>query len=628
MDESFPFDKKKRRSFFFRRIITLILTSLILWTILTPLLYSVIARPVFTRLKVNDIKPKARVMVNHIASLRPPHVDAYAHLMIHSSYDLFGAWMYVIMNESMTSTRLPSSLEDASPFLSEQVLTLHDELQEEPQEALTSVRKIPHMPGDVVLLAVPIMSEETGYTCIGSVVFAQPIAEINAAFSSLLIALLFSSLIIFRLMLVPALIATYRLLKPLQEVRTTALRMIQGDFSHRADETVDGELGELAVAVNHLAEELSSTFDELTLERNRLRQIIDSMDEGLIAVDRDIRVTLSNHTVWNLFGISRYAQGGNADLHIVTRFDLDDIFQDVFEKRSKRTDILDIDGRKICCLISPLQDEQHVVIGAVGLFRDITESERLEQTRRDYVANVSHELRAPITSMRALIEPLNEGMVRSESDRRRYYSILLRETLRLSRLINDMLELSRLQSGKTALIQGPFNIIDLIRDVNLRYIVQAEEQEISLSVQLPREHMGLEDAPLAWGNRDRVEQILIILLDNAFKFTSEGGSITLRLVETSKEYLLSIIDTGEGMTQDDADQIFDRFFKADRAHNEPTGLPCHCQRNCRSNGTNDHRRDEARRGSTFTLSLQYADDVLRSSQHLKDVFESDETDEF
>ena len=256
----------------------------------------------------------------------------------------------------------------------------------------------------------------------------------------------------------------------------------------------------------------------------------------------------------------------------------------------------------------------------MGLFRDVTESERLEQTRRDYVANVSHELRTPLTSMRALLEPLAEGMVKSEDVKQRYYEFLLRETMRLSRLINDMLELSRIQAGTVGIEMEAVNLYSLISRLSLRYIPIASDHDIDLTVE------GLSaDLPLVWTNEDRSEQIFIILLDNAIKFTPEGGAVRIEIADHEYFVSISVIDNGIGIAPEDMDHVFDRFYKADKAHNQPgTGLGLSIANEIATQmGQKIRVQSEEGTGTAFTVSLPYADEILQSMDKLKEVYDSD-----
>ena len=187
--------------------------------------------------------------------------------------------------------------------------------------------------------------------------------------------------------------------------------------------------------------------------------------------------------------------------------------------------------------------------------------------RREYVANVSHELRTPLTAVRGLLEPLADGMVKDEEDRQRYYRIMLHEVLRLSRLITDMMTLSRLQSGTEYMEVVRVDLNTLIRDIASGYSGTAHQKGIELVVDSP------EPVPDAMTDPDRIEQVLIILIDNAMRYTPEGGTITIGMRNAKESIVLTVTDTGCGISEADLPHIFERFYKVDKSRGEGgTGL--------------------------------------------------------
>ena len=205
--------------------------------------------------------------------------------------------------------------------------------------------------------------------------------------------------------------------------------------------------------------------------------------------------------------------------------------------------------------------------GCVGILSDVTSAERLEQTRRDYVANVSHELRTPLTALRALIEPLRDGLVKTDEQRQQIYDVVLRETMRLSRLVNDMLELSRLQSGNASLQRSVFSVLPLLGVIRDTYTPYADDYQQTFLYEVP------DALPDVVGNPDRTQQVLVALLDNAMKYTPEGGTVTLHAEVLPEVVRISVSDTGIGISSEDLPHVFDRFYKADKAHqSRGTGL--------------------------------------------------------
>ena len=350
-------------------------------------------------------------------------------------------------------------------------------------------------------------------------------------------------------------------IRPIAALRDAAVAMSEGDLETRANEGADAELGELGKAVNHMADQLSRNMYMLIVERNRLKNMLNGLSEGIVAIDREGQITHTNPALEKFFTRQKLA------LHLPDPRmkvipdksvweDLDGVIRsgEVFTRNLESKDMI------LRLTITPIVDEIGTIAGAVGLFSDITQQERLEKTRRDYVSNVSHELRTPLTAMRALIEPLKEGMVTDEADRMRYYDIILREIMRLSRLINDQLELSRLQSGTLSIEKSVMRLDDLVYDVCDRYNTIAAEQGLELRVDT-----DFSLCPPVYANADRVEQMLIILLDNAIKYT-EQGSVAVSADWDDEKVTMHVKDTGIGIEEQDLPCVFDRFYKVDKAH--------------------------------------------------------------
>ena len=376
---------------------------------------------------------------------------------------------------------------------------------------------------------------------------------IIAGVAALIVALVALRLLAARIM-APA-------LTPVAKLKDAAVAMSQGELEIRADETADGELGELGKALNHLSDQLSRNMYTLIVERNRLRNMLNGLSEGIVAIDREGKITHTNPAVEKFFTRQKLALHlPDPRMKLIPDKSVWEDFDAVIQTGEPSTRNLSSRDMILRLTITPIVDEIGSIAGAVGLFSDITQMERLEKTRRDYVSNVSHELRTPLTAMRALIEPLKEGMVTEESDRQRYYDIILREILRLSRLINDQLELSRLQSGTLAIQKSVMALDDVVYDVCDRYTTIAAEHGLELKVET-----DFTQCPPVYANADRVEQMLIILVDNAIKYT-ERGSVAVSADWDDDRVVIHVKDTGIGIEEVDLPYVFDRFYKVDKAH--------------------------------------------------------------
>lgn len=198
---------------------------------------------------------------------------------------------------------------------------------------------------------------------------------------------------------------------------------------------------------------------------------------------------------------------------------------------------------------------------AIKLEENQKQAKMLEQTRRDYIANVSHELKTPVASIRAISELLNDDMMIDKIDQKKYYSMILRESMRLELLIEDMLELSRLQSGNVAVEKSFVRLEELFYEIIEEFQIRAEDLDINFYV--PR---NIKEDIILYTNKNRIIQVLIILLDNAFKFTPIEGSVSINISEEEDLVRVRVCDTGVGIEKDDIPFVFDRFYKADKSH--------------------------------------------------------------
>lgn len=550
--------KPIKGSVLLKRAVFVVLVSLLLTVVSTVLLYGVLSRAMFSSVKFAELTPKAHALAGVAAEMMGAtgRTEDMGELAEQLSPSLLGAYFAVLDGDGkivMASTSIDAEEVRGFSDMVSQVM----EGQEVTATGVTAVSNI-----TMVGVGVPVVKDQRQ---IGGLLMFLPMYEVYAALSSLNLALTIALICVVPIVLILVFVMMERVVRPLRQMRDISMSMASGNYSVRADDSQKGEVGQLAHSLNYLARELSKTIGDLTLERNRLRQSLDGLSEGFICVNALGKVTHHNPAVSALFHaayvpgeVDREALGLRETVWV-------DFDEAVSENRIVLQDI-DVDGRLIHSTISPFAGENGEVAGAVGLFTDITESERLERTRRDYVANVSHELRTPLTAMRALIEPLKDGMIRTEEARLRYYDIILRETMRLSRLIDDLMELSRLQSGKISIDKQVMPLSEMILDLSEKYSATAEEKGQKFNLLF-----DANDCPQVFSNPDRVEQVLVILLDNAMKYTPEGGEIFLNARWNETHVVLSVRDTGIGISESDLPYVFDRFYKADKSRTGSSG---------------------------------------------------------
>ncbi len=614
-----------KNRFLVRRIFVLLIAAILLWTILTALFYSYVANPVFTRIKARELLPRAFFIAESVYDGDcSEQASDFCIDLIRNSGTLFGNLIYIVDNENgiCHHSPLPGDRAELAKQLSQIVLSEHEELLRLGAAHRLGEHRITGSGDRFLIISVPILDSENRQS--GSTIIVQPSQEMNAGIQSLNFALLTSSLIVLVIMAIPVVIAALRIARPLESMRKVALAMSEGDFSQRADEEQEGEIGDLARTINRMAEDLSESFRRLSAQASSLKQIIDGIGEGIVAVDRHGNITQYNDKIFGVFGLDRSYSTKTTPESFLETSRINAFFRQAMDTKKTVSYVISKDHRHIQVVITPLLTEQQTINGAVGLFRDITQAERLEQTRRDYVANVSHEMRTPLTAMRGLLEPLTEGMVTSPEDQHRYHEILLRETMRLSRLINDMLELSRIQAGTAIYRQQRTDLTRIVMDVVDNYRASILDHNLNL------ETFGLDGScPDVWGNADRIEQILIILIDNAMKFTASDGTISIGVGQTSDTAFVAVTDTGIGIEPEDIEHIFDRFYKEDKAHKEPgTGLGLSIAKEIADQlGYDLTVQSERHVGSSFALYIPYADDVMQSLSQLKEVYDSESVED-
>ena len=532
-----------------RRIVVIILLSVLLSAVLTTAAFYYSGGRVFSGIKAKELRPRAEYLANITAEYLQGLITKETYeRSIGRGFKVWDASMYAYdacgdlfaypANEDSAVNK------DAISGLLQNVLK---------GESVYSPNTKNHAG---VLIGEPVVSRFGNV--IGALFLVKPLNELNAAMGSLIYALIISMIASSLIMILPAYLGSRSIVRPIRQMNVTANAMAGGNFTAKAEEEGTDELVQLGRSLNHLSAALSATISDLTLEKNRLHAVINGMGEGIIAIDAEGKIIKTNSAALRLLGGS-YADDITAlPAYRQAAEDIGCVLGG--ETVSKELKVRD---RILRVAITPLTDGGRGE-GAVMLIRDITEASRLEQTRTEYVANVSHELRTPIASIRGLADALNDGLVKKDEDKARYYGYILRESMRLSRLIDDLLELSRLQSGTIAFKKQFISINELIEDVADRYVSAAREKGLNVEIDIGEPYK-------VYTNPDRAEQVLVALTDNAIKY---GYSGTLRFSAEKKGDSLYISVSNPGSIADeDIDHVFERFYKADKAHaGQGTGL--------------------------------------------------------
>lgn len=377
------------------------------------------------------------------------------------------------------------------------------------------------------------------------------------------------SLITIAVSLVLAFFVARAITKPLIEMRQQAQTMARGDYSQKVNVYGTDEISHLAETFNDLNDRLRHSTAAVEKEQQKLRSVLANMSEGVIATDGEGEVTLMNEAAGRLIGRDPNKLIGKFLLDFI---EFDDHIVDINELQKSGSIIIDMSKDEELFLLratfSTVYDEQHQVTGLITVLNDVTEDEKMERERREFVSNVSHELRTPLTTMRSYLEALSDGAWKDENIAPNFLSVTQNETERMIRLVNDLLQLSRMDNKEYALSRRQTDFIDYFHQVIDRFEMNTRD-DIILKREIPRAVLYV------WLDADKMTQVLDNIISNAIKYSPEGGTITCKVEQQMNrrqpELLISIEDEGLGIPYDKQDKIFERFYRSDRARTRKLG---------------------------------------------------------
>ena len=353
--------------------------------------------------------------------------------------------------------------------------------------------------------------------------------------------------------------------KPIKEMRRQAQKMAKGDFSQKVNVYSTDEIGQLAVTFNDMNDRLKLSYATIEKEQRKLSSVLKNMSEGVIATDAAGAVTLMNDAAGHLIGQSPNEMMGEFILDVLH---LDEKIVDVTELKDSGSMIIDFSEDDYIFLVranfSTVIDEDEQITGFITVISDVTEQEQLERERREFVSNVSHELRTPLTTMRSYVETLSEGAWRDKELAPRFLEVTQNETDRMIRMVNDLLQLSRMDQNDYSLQRERVEFVQFLDGIIDRFEMNLPEQ-ITLIKDIPN------DSYFVWIDKDKMTQVLDNIISNAIKYSPEGGKITFKIVRRNHQMLVSVADEGMGIAYDRLDKIFERFYRADKARTRKLG---------------------------------------------------------
>jgi len=470
-----------------------------------------------------------------------------------------------------------------------------------------------------VLVAMAPLPSSSGYQ--GVIALYKQVRDLRVARGAAMSPLVRAGIAGVILALFLALLLARGIAEPIGRVTAAAKSLAEGRTGARSGLTSKDEVGQLGQAFDHMAGRLDHLVRGLTEERDRVKAILEGVASGLFAVDARGRVLLANDRTRELLGISgggvaetgseRAASGEDqvpVDLSALRDRGVIEATQEALRRAAAGQ------GEPVAAEIELASTHRSAVVrvtpqpfsgGAVGIIQDITEIRNLEKLRRDLVSNVSHELRTPVTSILGFLEALRDGLPRSEEERTRYLEIIEDEARRLNRLIEDLFELSKLESGQAELEPATLDLAELARLSASKLSIVAAEGGQTIDVRASGEVK-------VTGDRDRLAQVILNLLENALRFTPAGGRAQLSVEGgATGGAVLAVSDSGPGIHPDDLPHIFDRFFTGDKSRSRGgewrtrgTGLGLAIVKHIvEAHGGKITVQSELGRGATFTVEL-------------------------
>jgi two-component system phosphate regulon sensor histidine kinase PhoR len=494
----------------------------------------------------------------------------------------------------------------------------------------SSTRESASVGYEMMYVAVPVTSEGE---VIGFVRIALPLSEVNAQIADLRRAMVFAALIASALAALLAVFLADRTARPVRELTQVAERMAEGDLNARILFTTEDEIGQLARAFNYMADQLREQVITLAAQRSRLAAVLDNMAGGVIITDDEGHVNLINPAAARLLATTQDFALGRTFAQVVRQHELIELWQRCRESGAEQTAAVEVGRRDLFlqAIVSPFHEAD--ARGYLVILQDLTRIRRLETIRRDFISNISHELRTPMAGLKALVDTLRDGALEDPPAAQRFLDRMDVEVDVLAQMVEELLELSRIESGQLPLRLVPTPVNNVVIPPVERLRPQAERAGLTLRTDLPI------DLPPVLAEEERVQRVITNLVHNAIKFTPRGGQVTvsgsrlqvlqrrepeteswsLATVRSPREgtemnadrvspgdwVLIAVEDTGVGIPEDDLPRIFERFYKADRARSGGgTGLGLAIAKHIvQAHGGTIWAESVEGKGSTFFLTL-------------------------
>lgn len=420
-------------------------------------------------------------------------------------------------------------------------------------------------------LVSPIIASDGSNEILGVIALTTNIESVYEQIIEITFIFLNSSLVAVALTVILALFISRAITKPITEMTLQTIRMADGDYSGQVKVYSRDELGVLSVAINDLSTKVEEAQETTESERRRLNSVLTHMTDGVIATDRRGIIVIINDKAMEMLNISQEMALGVSILKVL-KIDKEYTLRKLLENEDVIS--FDFSTEEMSAILrgefTLIQRETGFISGIVCVLHDVTKQEKIENERKEFVSNVSHELRTPLTSMRSYLEALLDGAWKDPEIAPQFLKVTQEETDRMIRMIKDLLDLSRMDSNKETLDLEYLNVNELFDHVINRFEMMIKSSDKSKkNFSIKREFT--ESKLWVEVDADKMIQVLDNIMNNAIKYSPDGGTITCGLVETNNSVIFSISDEGLGIPKRDLANVFDRFFRVDKARARSMG---------------------------------------------------------
>jgi two-component system phosphate regulon sensor histidine kinase PhoR len=415
---------------------------------------------------------------------------------------------------------------------------------------------------DMMYVALAIMPQAGEQEALGVVRVALPLRQIEDSVGRLRRTILTAALFMTLVAVVLALVIAERTARPVRRLTHAAERLAAGELDARLNPTTRDEIGQLTQAFNRMARQMSEKVSSLADERQRLAAVLENMGSGVLITDDEGLVQLLNPAAARLLQVDAQHQDkvlGASFAQVVRHHQLIELWRRCNEGGQEQIETVEMGRQRLFlqAIVTPLRGAE--TSGYLVILQDLTRIRQLETVRRDFISNISHELRTPLAGLKALVDTLRDGALEDPPAAQRFLNRMDAEVDALTQMVQELLDLARVESGKAPLRLVPTPVDEILFPPIERLRPQAEREELLINSFLPP---GL---PPVLADVERARQVVSNLVHNAIKFTPAGGVITVTAQLVGEQVVISVEDSGVGIPLRDLPRVFERFYKADRA---------------------------------------------------------------